>query len=163
MMLINKYEVVMLKKKMRAFSLIELLVTMAIVGILSAIAYTSYSTSVVKTKRTEAKTALLKIMQQEEQFFTQNTSYSVFSKASTNPNEMNFRWYSSDAAISSSYELNATACAGDVIQNCVLLTAIPGTSNVNPNFKDSECGNFTITSTGVRGFTGATGTQRTCW
>lgn len=153
----------MCKKNLEGFSLIELLVTMAIVGILSTIAYTSYSGSVIKTKRTEAKTALLKTMQQEEQFFTQNSTYSVFSKASINANELNFRWFSADAAISSSYELNATACAGDVIQNCVLLTAIPGTSNVNPNFKDSECGNFTITSTGVRGFTGATGTQRTCW
>lgn len=149
--------------KARGFTLIELLITLVIAGILSAIAYSSYNSSVQKARRSEAKSALMKLMQQEERYYTQNNSYIVFSKSSTDANEMKFNWFSADAAASSFYEINGAACTGDTIQNCVLLTATPGTTNVNSNYKDPVCGNFTLTSTGVKGFTGVSGTKDQCW
>lgn len=148
--------------KPRGFTLIEILIVVAIVSILSTVAFSSYNNSVIKTKRSEGKAALLKLMQQEEQFYTQNNSYIVFSNTSTDVNEMKFRWYSAEAASNSSYDINATACAGDTIQNCVLLTAYPGTTNVNSNFKDTTCGNLTITSTGIKDVS-VSGAKNNCW
>ncbi|MBK1891339.1 type IV pilin protein [Undibacterium sp. 14-3-2] len=145
------------------FTLIELMTVIAIMGILSAMAYASYSSAMTKAKRSEGKSALMKLMQQEERFYTQNNSYIVFSQASSDANEKKFNWFSGDSARKSAYEIRATACNGDTIQNCVLLTATPGTTSVDGNFKDKVCGNLTITSTGIKGFTGTNGTKEECW
>jgi type IV pilus assembly protein PilE len=152
----------MRNKKTNGFTLIEIMVVVVIVGILASVAFSSYSGGIIKAKRSEGKTALLKLMQQEEQFYTQNNSYIAFSKASVDANEMRFRWYSGESAATSSYEIKATACTGDTIQNCVLLTASPGTGNVNSNFKDTSCGDLTLTSTGVKDVS-VVGAKSKCW
>lgn len=51
------------------------MITVAIVGILAAIAYPSYQDSVWKGKRGEAKAAILKALQAEERYYTQNNRY----------------------------------------------------------------------------------------
>ncbi|MBC3933625.1 type IV pilin protein [Undibacterium curvum] len=150
-------------KKNNGFSLIELVIVVAILGLITAFAVPAYQSHALKTKRAEAKTALVKLMLQEEQFYTQNNSYIVFSQSSTDAAEKKFTWFSGATAPVSNYEIKATACTGDVIQSCVLLTAMPGTINVNKAFSDAVCGNLTLTSTGVKGFTGSQGTKDLCW
>lgn len=140
----------------KGFTLIELMVVVAIVAILASVAYPSYQDSVIKTKRAEARVALMQIMQQEERFYSQNNTYSVFSKATPN----NFKWHSGDSAAASSYEIKAEACTGDTISNCVLLTATPGTVNVNSGYADANCGNLMLTSTGIKT---ASGSATNCW
>ena len=58
------------------FTLIELMVTVAIVAILAAVAYPSYTGHIRKARRTEAKTALLQIQVAQEKYFLQNNAYS---------------------------------------------------------------------------------------
>ena len=149
-------------RKLAGFSLIELLVTIAVVGILSTLALTTYSVSIKKAKRVEAKGALFKAMQQEERFFTQNNSYTEFGKSSTDPNASAFSWYSADSPHKSSYELNAVACKDSAIQYCVEIVAVPGSANVDRNFQDIECGKFSITSTGIKSFSGSA-SKDLCW
>jgi len=144
------------------FSLIELMIAMAMVAILSTVAYASYSTSITKAKRAEAKAALYKAMQQEERFYTQNNSYIEFGQSSSDANASSFSWYSGDRAIRSAYELNAVACKDQKIQSCVEITATPGTANVDRHFQDNECGNFSLTSTGSKSFSG-NGSKDQCW
>ncbi len=57
------------------FTLVELVVVMAITAILAAIAVASYTNSVQKSRRTEAKTALLDLAGREESYFSMNNSY----------------------------------------------------------------------------------------
>ncbi len=59
----------------KGFSLIEIMVTVAILGILSAIALPSYTESVKKGKRSDAKVELLRLAQMQESYFVQNLSY----------------------------------------------------------------------------------------
>ncbi len=59
----------------KGFTLIEVIITVAIIGILSAIAIPSYTESVKKGKRSDAKVELLRIAQMQESFFVQNLSY----------------------------------------------------------------------------------------
>jgi type IV pilus assembly protein PilE len=142
------------------FTLIEVMIVIVIVAILSAVAYPSYEESVRKSKRAEGRAALMQLMQQEERFYSQNTKYIVFSVESTEDHQKKFKWFSADTAAASSYEIKATACSGDVIQNCVLLTARPGTGRVNSAFKDSACEDLMLTSTGEKT---ASGTATNCW
>jgi len=57
------------------FTLIEVMVVVAIVGILAAVAYPAYTDQVRKGRRAEARGALTNLLQQQERFLTQNNTY----------------------------------------------------------------------------------------
>jgi len=61
--------------KQRGVSLLELMIVVAIVTMIAAFAYPSYSRYVVNTKRTAATTTLLQIADRQQQFFMDNKSY----------------------------------------------------------------------------------------
>ena len=132
------------------FTLIELMIVVAIVAILAAVVYPSYQSAVTKTKRAEARAALMQVMQSQERYYSQNNSYLAFSTGTPN----GFKVYSGDGS-SSPYSIAGAACTDDTIQNCIQLTATP----LSP-FADAKCGNLQLTSTGVKS---ATGTATDCW
>jgi type IV pilus assembly protein PilE len=132
------------------FTLIELLVVLAVMTILAAIAHASYREFTLKAKRTEGKAALLQLLQQQERYYTLHNSYIEFSSTSTDEDERKFKWYSGEMESTSAYEIVGEACPGDVIRNCLQLTAKPGTSRVDANFKDPHCGALIATSAGTR-------------
>ncbi len=142
------------------FTLIEVLTVLAVIVVLATIAYPSYQESVRKAKRAEGRSALMQLMQQQERYYSQRTTYIAFSSESTEDNAKKFKWYSGDSPAASAYEINGTACPGDLIQNCVLLTAKPGTDKVNFRFADPACGELSLTSTGVKK---AVGNAADCW
>jgi type IV pilus assembly protein PilE len=59
----------------RGFSLIELMVVLAVFAILSTIAVGSYRRYVLRATRTEARLSLLAIQVAQEKFFLQNNQY----------------------------------------------------------------------------------------
>ncbi len=104
----------------RGFTLIELMITVAIVAVLAAIAFPSYQDSVWKGKRAEAKAAIFKALQAEERYYTQNNAYVAY--ASGSPPSGSFPGFSADNAANSRYTLAAVAC-GAGITTCVNVTA----------------------------------------
>jgi type IV pilus assembly protein PilE len=64
-------------QRQRAFTLIELMIVVAIIGILAAIAIPSYQEYVRKSRRTDATVAMSKIQQAQEKWRANNSSYSV--------------------------------------------------------------------------------------
>jgi type IV pilus assembly protein PilE len=60
----------------RGFTLVELMVTVAILGIVATIATTSYTSQIQKSRRTDARSALLDLAGREEKLFSTMNAYS---------------------------------------------------------------------------------------
>lgn len=61
----------------RGFTLIELMIVLAIVAILATIAYPSYQEQVRKSRRADAQAVLTEAAQWMERYYTQNNNYSA--------------------------------------------------------------------------------------
>ncbi|WP_402720593.1 type IV pilin protein [Janthinobacterium rivuli] len=145
----------------QGFSLIELLSALAIMSLLLALAVPAYHSHVVRAKRVQGQAALLRLMQQQERYYSQNNHYLAFSSASPAQQSQQFPWWSGDGgAAGSAYEIEALACPGLTIGQCVLLRAMPGTSKVDAQFQDADCGVLSFSSTGQRG---SSGPASHCW
>ena len=66
-------------KSARGFTLIELMVTVAIIGILAAIAFPSYTQYVLRANRADAQAILMESAQFMERFYTTNNTYTIAS------------------------------------------------------------------------------------
>jgi type IV pilus assembly protein PilE len=65
----------MIIQKTKGFTLIELMITVAIIGILAGIAYPSYVNQVKKSRRADATVALLGLANAMERRYTETNSY----------------------------------------------------------------------------------------
>ncbi len=141
--------------KRNGFTLIEVMIVVAIVGILAAIAYPSYQEYVLRTGRADGMSKLMEIMQAQERFYSQNQTYT------TNLGAGGLAYnVAANAAVASNegrYNVTAAACGGG-IANCVALTA----TTVGQQANDLKCGNLSLDSRGTKGETG-TQTVQDCW
>jgi type IV pilus assembly protein PilE len=106
-----------LVKKNRGFTLVELMVVVAIVAILTLVAFPAYQDQMRKTRRSDAKVALTELANRQEKFFSDNQRYTgtiVGSPGLTYTMSLSpERYYtlSAQAPSNTSYTLTATAVA----------------------------------------------------
>ena len=134
--------------RQRGFTLIEVMIVCAIVAILAAIALPSYLSSIQKSRRSDAKSALVGAAGQLERYFTERNTYATATLGtsvsavypSTSLNGYYTLTFASQTA--TSYTLNATPAAQQV---------------------GDPCGTFTYTDQGLKDVTGGTKTAADCW
>ncbi len=122
-------------KQLQAYTLIELLVSLAIVAILSAIAYPNYQDYVFKSRRNDAKAALMQLAVAEEKFYNQHLHYSSDISSTTGLNQQSM------LSANGFYQLSATIkiYSADQIDSFILTAkAIAEQTN------DVDCSSFTI-------------------
>lgn len=147
-------------RRTAGFSLVEIMVVLAIVGILASIAYPGYASYIARSRRIEGQMALLDILQQQERFYSLHNTYVAFSADSTDPAAQRFKWWSGGEASGSAYEMRGEACPDRDITECIEVKAVPGTERVDVKFRDAECGTLSLNSIGQRRPSG--GSLR-CW
>lgn len=130
------------------FTLIELMIAVSIVGILAAIALPSYNDSLMKSRRADAKTALLELANAMERHFTVNNTYCgaaaggcTGSPTIYTPQHEQFYSIDINSASSSQYSLTATPVQSS-------------------SQKDDVCGTLSINQAGVKT---SNGTGENCW
>lgn len=139
----------MTQSRLRGFTLIELMIVVAIVAILAAVAYPSYQDSVLKTRRAEGQALLLSIVQAQERHFSQFARYA--SSLIGGPSTTQMGWSLQDLTSENGYyKVSLTASAPTTF-----------TLQATPQQGDSKCGNLTLTSEGVKG--SSKGSNDLCW
>lgn len=128
-------------KRDRGFTLIEMLITVAIIGILLVIAYPSYQEQIKKTRRSDAQGALTGLASAMERHFTANNTY-VGAAAGAVPN----------APLAAIYPSEAPIDGGRKYYDLVIQTATASSYSLRATPKNAQAGDgfLALDNTGVR-------------
>lgn len=141
-------------KHSKGFTLIELMIVIAIIAILVSIAYPSYQDQVRSSRRADCEGALLNLANAMERFYTSNNTFAT-ATIGAGANDI-FPGQCPIDGGTPTYNLTISAASG----SAYTLQAAP----TGPQAAD-KCGTLTLTSTGVKNIIGATGglTPADCW
>lgn len=136
------------------FTLIELVIAIAVLAIIVGIAIPSYTAQVTKTHRTEGKSELLQIAQALERCYTRFSRYddtancpiaNTLSGGGNQPTENGHYLITAPTLTATQFTLNAARQGSQAT-------------------RDKWCGTFTLTHTGQKGMTGTAEWDATrCW
>jgi type IV pilus assembly protein PilE len=140
------------------FTLVEVMVTVSIIALLAAVAIPGYTLQIRKSRRVEARLALLDFAAREERFFSTNSAYTTL------PANLGYSGGFPQTDSSGYYQIgvcvaDTTACAGSTASTggAFVVQATP----VGIQAQDTGCTSFSLDSTGVESGTGASASA--CW
>jgi type IV pilus assembly protein PilE len=144
------------EKKQAGFTLIELMITVSIIGILVSIALPSYTNYLQRADRMQAQRVVLEILREETIYHSNNHSYHRW-LGPTGLGYLDVAGASPDTVIESGYSIRVTSCdtSNTIISlhsltpNCVVITATSDDSTV-------QCATFSVNTLGEQ-------TPASCW
>lgn len=148
-----------LRNRARGFTLIEIMIVVVIIGVLSAFAFPAYQSYVLKSRRADAKNAVLDMASRQERYLSMNNKYSDaaadlgYSALPLAVNASGTSYYSLSVTVSAA---SSTAPAGFIAK------ATP----TGVQQKDTECYTFQVDQTGAQSnlkSDGSKSTSTACW
>ena len=133
----------------QGFSLIELMIAVAIIGILAAIAIPMYSDYVTRSRRADGQASLMLVAQELERCYTQFSKYNDNSCSMVNGGGV------SETSDQGFYGISASG--GNLTESAFTLTATPQ----NEQADDTDCTALTLTHLGEQSATGDD--PDSCW
>lgn len=137
----------MMYERARGFSLIELMIVVAVMAILASVALPSYRQHVMRSHRTDATSALLRLAAEQEKFYIQNNRYATYAELKSPTTEHGWYTLAVPTANATTFEITATAKTGE------------------PQEADKDCRTFRVNAAGQRTARDASNADSTgkCW
>lgn len=144
-------------KKQQGFNLVELMIVVAVVGIITAFAYPSYQEQVRKSRRADCSGALASFASTMERFYTVNNTYRGAAAGGA------------DTGAPAIFPATCPVDGGAATYNLTIQAANASTFEVRAAptgaQANDKCGTLTLTGTGLKGINGAAAgkTWEQCW
>lgn len=151
-----------MKQRQLGFTLIELMITIAIIGILASVAYPSYQNSILKSHRADAKGALLELANYMERHATEIGCYldaGADGLCGTDDDTIPVLPFVTSPKTGTAY-YDLVLFPVDASSFTLSANPIASSSQVN-----DDCGSLTLTNTGVKNIVPINGgiTVADCW
>lgn len=131
------------QRQKRGFTLVEMIIVVAVISILSAIAWSYFRQESMANRRSEAIAAITKIANELDEYHADNKTYVGYTINTVISGKL--KWY--------------TASLSNLSPTTYTVTLTP--SGVQA--QDTDCTSLTINETGRKGFTGSAPSATRCW
>lgn len=135
----------MLRGRQHGFTLIELMITVAVIGILAAVAYPSYTSYIVRANRSAAQSFMFAVNNKQEQYMLDARRYAAGATALADMG------MTVPADVSSRYTITVACTMPTAVGNCTALAGAPtylitGTPIGGQLASDTRCGTLTLSN-----------------
>lgn len=152
----------MQRVKQYGFTLIELMITVAIIGILAAVAYPSYTQYIVRANRSAVQSFMFSVNNKQEQHMLDARKYAGGASALADLN------MTVPADVASRYGITVACTMPTAIGNCTASAGAPsytitGTPIGTQLAGDTKCATLTLSNLGVKTESGTASSASDCW
>jgi len=144
-------------RRQRGVTLVELMITVAIIGIIAAVAYPIYTAQTTKARRSDAKSSILRVLNLQEIYFGDNQTYVVPADVAEWTSKVH--WNYGPLSENGYYTLALAQCGARALTSCIQVTATKKAGGLQAG--DTDCTAFTANTDGTRTATGSLGNR--CW